>query len=296
MNFFNTLKQVQHELVEELSRRGVARRYLNFGGPGEEIKKVTVPTDARSEFLANRAMGDWAEDILAASIEHSCEDLTVSHYGDSDRMAAGEEGFRDFYLSRTEDVRISGKRPDLLIFSKSQNVEKDLTGRDTEDLVCLVKQARMAIEVRSRKFEAITYMKTRETDKSNGKRTGRDTPSFTVKVEDLIIVYRWLEKYNVPQIYTQVFFDSIFSINFLSIFQIIASGEGYSIENPAKSQEKSTIMIPITCGAQIAVFEKQPDFEVRHKITRLGRHDAYVQPVGGKVKIDYQAFRNVINC
>jgi len=296
MTYFEALEKIKHELVEELSRRGVDRRYLKFGGPEEKNKKITVPTDARSEFLANRAMGDWAEDILATAIEHSCEDLTVSHYGDSDRMAAGEQGFREFFLSRAEDIRINGKRPDLLIFYKSQNVEKDLTGRDTEDLVCLVRKARMAIEVRSSKFEAITYMKMRKLDKTNGKRTGRDTPSFTVKVEDLIIVYRWLEKYNVPQLYTQVFFDSIFSINFLSIFQIIASGEGYSIENPAKSQEKSTIMIPITYGTQIAVFEKQPDFEVRHKITRLGRHDAYVEPVGGKVKIDYQAFRNVINC
>ena len=52
-----------------------------------------------------------------------------------------------------------------------------------------------AVEVRSSKFEALTYMKVRKEQRAAGKTKARETPSFTVKVEDLVIVYRWLERH-----------------------------------------------------------------------------------------------------
>ena len=95
-----------------------------------------------------------------------------------------------------------------------------------------------------------------------------------MKVEDLVIVYRWLERYGVPQSYCQVFFDSVFAINFLQIFEFIASGTGFTIDTPAKSQEKATIMVPITCGSQIGRTTSLPTFAAEQKVTNLGRHDA----------------------
>src|SRR5450759_3556916 len=94
-------------------------------------------------------------------------------------------------------------------------------------------------------------MKVRKQQRAAGKTTARETPSFTVKVEDLVIVYRWLERYRVPQSYCQVFFDSVFAVNFLDIFATIGSGSRFTIETPEKSQEKATIMIPITSGTQV---------------------------------------------
>lgn len=47
-------------------------------------------------------------------------------------------------------------------------------------------------------------------------------------------------------------------------------------------------MIPITKGIQIARCSL-PNFQVEHKVTRLGRHDAYVRPVGGEAELDYVA-------
>ena len=138
-----------------------------------------------------------------------------------------------------------------------------------------MKQAAAAIEVRSSKFEALTYMAVRQRQREAGNSTGRETPSFTVKVEDLIIVYRWLERHGVPQTYCQVFFDSVFAINFLDIFATIASGTGYAIETPTKSQEKATIMIPITRGVQVGTATALPSFAAEHRVTALGRHDAY---------------------
>jgi hypothetical protein len=103
-----------------------------------------------------------------------------------------------------------------------------------------------------------------------------------------------MEKYCVPQSYFQVFFDSIFAINFLSIFEIIAAGTDFSIETPAKSQEKATIMIPITHGIQIGKAISLPTFAAEHRVTKLGRHDAYVVPQGGGFELDAGAMKSVL--
>ncbi|MCL4194797.1 MAG: AccI family restriction endonuclease [Thermoguttaceae bacterium] len=298
MEYLAKLTAAKDRLVRVLERRGVDRRHLQFGGPGEvRSGRVTVPTDARSEFLANRAMGDWAEWLLGAAVNVALPGYKVVHYGDSDRMSAGEDGFRTFYEERLEDVRIFGKRPDLLVVPDSYVGPADVSAIPTAELEALVSTALVAVEVRSSRFEALHYMKVRAEERAAGKVSGREAQSFTVKVEDLKIVHRWIERFQKPQMYCQVFFDSMFAINVLAIFQIIGSDGGFTIENPARNQEKATILIPITSGIQIATYSEIPTFELEHRRTRLGRHDAYVRPVGGKVQFDADAFmRAALGC
>ncbi|MBI2925814.1 MAG: AccI family restriction endonuclease [Verrucomicrobia bacterium] len=253
-----------------------------------------MPTDARSEFLANRAMGDWAERLLAEAIVRACPEWEVSQHGDTNRIAAGHPDFKASYLDGLEQTRQFGKRPDLLLFPANTTVGADLSALGHAEAEALVKKAVAAIEVRSSKFEALTYMAVRKRQRDTGKTTGRETPSFTVKVEDLVIVYRWLERYRVPESYCQVFFDSVFAINFLVIFAIVGSGDGFTIETPEKSQEKATIMIPITSGVQIGRATAKPTFAAEHRVTELGRHDAYVVPQGGGFELDAAATRKVL--
>jgi AccI restriction endonuclease len=292
--YFAKLTRAKDQVVKELERRGVEARYLQFGGPGDALARVFVPTDARSEFLANRAMGDWAETLLAEAVNNTVPRYRVVHYGNSDRISAGEDGFRDFYVGTHDDVRVFGKRPDLLIVPDTYKGPDDVSGERTESLRALVASALAAVEVRSSKFEAIRYAEVRAQERKAGRAGGRESQSFTVKVEDLKIVYRWIENFKKPQAYCQVFFDSMFAINVLRIFEIIGSGAGFQIDNPAKSQEKTTIMIPIGLGSQVATYGEVPSFAVEHHVTRLGRHDAYVRPVGGAVKFDADAFLGVL--
>ena len=126
------------------------------------------------------------------------------------------------------------------------------------------------------------------------RKLGQRIASFTVKVEDLVIVYRWLEQNKLPQAYCQVFFDTVYAINFLEIFRIIGSGDGFKIERPKKSQGKSTIMIPITSGTKVGKAIAEPKFKAEHKITELGRHDAYVVPQGGRFELDAAAMKKVL--
>lgn len=293
--YFARLKPTLDGVIANLRAKKIHERHLSFGGEGTvPTRKPTVPTDARSEFLANRAMGDWAEERLAEAIVRACPEWKVSQYGDTNRIAAGHPEFRASYLAGLEQTRQFGKRPDLLLFPASATVAADLSTFTHSECDPLLKQATAAIEVRSSKFEALTYMAIRKRQRDAGKTSARETPSFTVKVEDLVIVYRWLERHHVPESYCQVFFDSVFGINFLDIFAIVASGHGFTIETPEKSQEKATIMIPITSGTQIGRATSMPTFAAEHRVTELGRHDAYVVPQGGGFALDAAATRRVL--
>ncbi len=293
--YFSRLNTTIEGVVEHLREKGIDERHLAFGGEGQPpARKPTVPTDARSEFLANRAMGDWAERNLSVALVHALPGCKVVQYGSTDRIAAGHTEFKTRYLAGLEETRRFGKRPDLLLFPTGTAVDADVSERGHAETEALVKNAVAAAEVRSSKFEALTYIAVRKSQRDSGKKTGRETPSFTVKVEDLVIVYRWLERHRVPQSYCQVFFDSVFAINFLDIFATIGSGSGFTIETPEKSQEKATIMIPITSGAQIGRATAIPTFAAEHRVTELGRHDAYVVPQGGGFELDTAATKRVL--
>lgn len=294
-NYFTRLKATLSGVVSNLQQRGIEDRHLTFGGEGPpRSRKPSVPTDARSEFLANRAMGDWAERSLGEALARALEDLKVVQYGNTDRIAAGHPEFKSRYLAGLEETRLYGKRPDLLLFPRTVSVKEDLSALGHKETCPLVKQAVAAVEVRSSKYEALRYMLVRKEQKEAGQAGGRDTPSFTVKVEDLVIVYRWIEACRKPQTYCQVFFDSVFAINFLDIFSHIASAERLLIEKPEKSQEKATIMIPIILGTQIGRARSIPEFTAAHRVTKLGRHDAYVVPQGGGFVLDAGLTKKVL--
>ena len=293
--YFRRLQNTVSQVVANLSAKGVHDDRLCFGGPGKiPARRRSIPTDARSEFLANRAMGDWAEAALADALNRTFPEWKVVQYGVSDRIAAGHPEFKKRYQGGLEETRLMGKRPDILLFPNDFQVEADLSERTQADTESVAKKAIAAIEVRSSKFEALTYMSVRRRQREAGNRGGRETPSFTVKVEDLVIVYRWLERNRVPQAYCQVFFDSVFAINFLEIFTTIASGTGFQIESPKKSQEKATIMIPITAGLQVGHATSLPSFAAEQRVTLLGRHDAYVVPKGGGFVLDAENMHRVL--
>lgn len=295
IRYLDQLRSSLPQVARVLEKKGIDRRHLAFGGEGiPPTKRIPVPTDARSEFLANRAMGDWAESSLSEALRLAFPTWQIGHYGDTDRIAAGHPDFKERYLLGLEETRRFGKRPDLLVFADMDAMPEDLSEWPLAESDALVQQALASIEVRSSKFEALTYMRVREQQKAAGKKGVRETPSFTVKVEDLIIVYRWLERHHIPQSYCQVFFDSIFAINFLQIFEIIGSCTGFTIETPAKSQEKATIMIPITSGLQIGTATSLPEFRAEHRVTELGRYDAFVVPAGGGFSLDPKAAQRVL--
>lgn len=273
-----------------------------------------VPTTVSSEFITNKEQGDWAERIVRHAINQN-EKFVVVHYGRSDEISAGDEGFKEFYEAYQNELNTIGKKPDLLIYSKNDYFEGiETTNEGVSKAIC-------AIEVRSSSFIVQKYndfMSLRNIKAINkitelkdsilydpvlsnllmarkplvfdilknttieGYRNGqsftfnslsstpelsrlssiikeikenikiikkRDYLSITPKLEDIALVNRWIQTYNVPHYYLQVFFDKAYIISFENILKISSNsddeGSIYSIERDTKNQGKTTIKIDV---------------------------------------------------
>lgn len=75
--YFQQLNTTLEGVIRTLTEKGIEKSRLTFGGTGPlPVRRPTVPTDARSEFLANRAMGDWAEKRLSSALKEAFPKLT----------------------------------------------------------------------------------------------------------------------------------------------------------------------------------------------------------------------------
>jgi hypothetical protein len=113
-----------------------------------------IPPPASSEFLTNREQGDWAERIVLSAINENASEFIAIKYGRSDSLAAGDPGFPDFYLAYQDELNHIGKKPDILIFRKSDIPDPYSVNLDDEKIVSI---AIAAIEVRSSSFLAQKY-------------------------------------------------------------------------------------------------------------------------------------------
>jgi len=126
-----------------------------------ERVKSRKPTSAHSEFLTNRAQGDWAEMIVLKTINRDLHDYVAVSYGMSDDILAGEEGFDEFYDEYQKELCEIGKRPDLLIFKKKDydiSWGYNISKFSREVLAEIVPKAVAGLEVRSSSFIEQEYL------------------------------------------------------------------------------------------------------------------------------------------
>lgn len=319
-----------------------------------------VPTLASSSFLTNREQGDWAEQIVFNAINNNSVDYCAVNYGRTENIAAGDPSFKEFYSRYQDELNTTGKKPDLLIFRRS-----DFVGIDPSDLSDdIVRKAVAAIEVRSSSFLANEYSsfmddrirkakkKFRSIQKKlmkeplsslllekspelhnlikfatddtfceldfrarswssseNLKRLSeqlkllkkqievlhkRDYLSITPKLEDLALVNRWIQNFNVKHFYLQVFFDKAYIIPFEDILTISSDpqneGTVFSVERDEKNQRKTTIKINVQVGKEILGRIDMPEHRSKLKMLNRGRLLFYVTFQGGRGYLDSEIF------
>ncbi len=127
----------------------------------------------------------------------------------------------------------------------------------------------------------------------------RDYLSITPKVEDLKVVYKWTETFNVPHYYFQVFFDKSYGISFENILTLITEtdkeGEYYEISKDIKNQNKTTIKINTKKTQQIAYKIDEPEHKsVRREMSR-GRLLFYVSFDKGTAYLDIENLKSLLN-
>jgi hypothetical protein len=285
MSYFTDLQQAAEEVVKRLLEAGIPEHQLKFGGARELPARVRPPSFANSKFQAEQALGDWAEGCLAKAISTDVPSLKAVRYGFGSKIVAGDEGFKDHYIQGLRDTFQNGKRADLLVLPAEIECAGDISGIKTADTASIVSASVGAIEVRSSRLEALKYIEYKTKITAAGKKDKNPVPNFTVKIEDLIIVYRWIENFGKPQAYAQVFLDVVYAIGFLDILRYISQASVIKIDKPKRSG-KITIMIPISSGTDIGRVSRYPKFEVVDRTTANGRHDIYAKPSNGEIKLD----------
>ncbi len=348
-----------YERIRELTKN-VPATLVDFGLPRDPSR---TPTQASSNFITNKEQGDWAENLVTRAINETSKNFVTVKYGKSDDLVAGEDGFDTFYQDFQSELDTIGKRPDLLIFKRTdfdKNLGFDISQIPHDKITDYVKKAVAGIEVRSSaflidKYEAAMQVRTekfsqlaiqtrdkilaeftdllehptrnkyipvlqgittqtlsvtdfkvpgwsssdrlvqlndlfKELKRAIKEVQKRDFLSITPKVEDIKVVYKWIETFNVPHYYFQVFFDKVYGISFEQILEIISDPDKediiFSVEADTKNQNKTTIKINSKSGVQIAYKIDEPQHESVRKEMGRGRLLFYVTFKGGTAYLD----------
>lgn len=356
------------ELVNSIIKN-ICSDLVDFSKPRDNVRK---PTQASSNFITNKEQGDWAENLVFQAINNSNIGYVAVKYGKSDDIVAGEEGFDEFYEEFQQELDTIGKRPDILIFKKSdfnQTLGNDISKLPYQEIDDYVKKAIAGIEIRSSAFlidkyesemrkkydvlsnrvleikddiisnyseelndaRRIRYLdilnsitkdnldivdfrvpswrattrlgelteKFKELKKCLSEIHKRSFLSITPKMEDLKVVYKWIETYNVPHFYFQVFFDKIYAISFLNILSLMSNpdkeGVDYFIESDVQNQNKTTIKINSKQGALIAHKVDEPEHSSVRKELDRGRLLFYVTFKGGVAYLNIDNLTQALN-
>jgi len=127
----------------------------------------------------------------------------------------------------------------------------------------------------------------------------RDYLSITPKIEDVKVVYKWAETFNVPHYYFQVFFDKSYGISFKNILTLLTDaekeGDFYEISQDIKNQNKTTVKINTRNTSQVAYKIIEPEHKsVRREMGR-GRLLFYVSFEKGTAYLDIDSLTSLLN-
>ncbi len=127
----------------------------------------------------------------------------------------------------------------------------------------------------------------------------RDYLSITPKIEDVKVVYKWAETFDVPHYYFQVFFDKSYGISFKNILTLLTEpekeGDYYEISQDIKNQNKTTVKINTRNTNQVAYKIIEPEHKsVRREMGR-GRLLFYVSFEKGTAYLDIDSLTSLLN-
>lgn len=270
-----------------------------------ERKRGIAPTQAFSDFISHNEQGFWAEDLFFSSLCKSDINFAPVKYGKSDKIIAGDKSFKAFYESYQDELDTIGKRPDILIFDNTDydpHWKNDISKSSKNELDKIVPLARAAFEVRSSAYLTRKFIA----------KKGRESLSFTPKVEDLLVILKWINTYSVPHFYVQVFFDSIFILPFSEILEMLGLAEikrhglgkisgtiknnlAFVIEKNPKNQFKETIHIPLTRGMILSNDVKEPEILGMRKELAGGRLLHHISFKGGGASLDKKLLLSLIS-
>ncbi|MDR0370471.1 MAG: AccI family restriction endonuclease [Prevotellaceae bacterium] len=153
MNYFDRIRELTKDISVEM---------VDFSRLGDLSRTFT---QASSYCMTEKKQDEWAEDLVTRAINKSSKNYVAVKYGKTADLIAGEEGFDAFFQELQNELDTIGKRPDLLIFNKSDfraNLGLDISHIPHEQITDYVKKAVAGVEVRSSAFLIDRYEKAKQ--------------------------------------------------------------------------------------------------------------------------------------
>lgn len=254
------LEDYNAELGDDISHLPHAEihEYVCKAVAGIEIRSSAFLIDRYDEFMARRR-----SDHIDAAMQAKAQ--IMDHYADLLDVPT-----RRHYLKMVNDLT-----PETLSVTDFR-VPSWKASQRHRDLTALLKQVKAAAK---------------ELQK-------RDFLSITAKVEDLKVVHKWIQTFNVPHYYFQVFFDKIYGLSFERILEIISNpkleGDLFEVEGDIKNQNKLTIKLNAKTGTLVAGRVDQPTHSSARKEMDRGRLLFYVTFEGGQAYLDIQRLTELL--
>ncbi len=127
----------------------------------------------------------------------------------------------------------------------------------------------------------------------------RDYLSITPKIEDIKVVHKWINNFNVPHYYFQVFFDKSYGVSFKNILGLLADpdkeGVFYEISQDVHNQNKTKNKINTRKTTRIAYKVEEPEHSSIRKEMARGKLLFYVSFDGGTAYLDVAELKTLLN-
>ncbi|MTF37370.1 AccI family restriction endonuclease [Cyanobacterium aponinum] len=234
----------------------------------EYVKKAVAGLEIRSSAF------------LIEKYENEMQNRTITHLNQAQKI-------KEKILSEYLDILSQPKKKNYL----------EILNQINEDTINIISFRRPSWNANDRLSElSILFQQLKENINIVQK---RDYLSITPKIEDIKVVYKWIEKFNVPHYYFQVFFDKSYGISFENILSLLTEpekeGEYYEISKDVKNQNKTTVKINTRKTQQIAYKIIEPEHSsVRREMGR-GRLLFYVTFDKGTAYLDIDSLKSLLN-
>lgn len=248
--------------IDSLLDASVAEIKASLAAP---VPAFRPPSSPDSKFEQRRAFSDWAEGSLSEAVNRLGRDYQAIRYGRDERALPGEPGAREHFQAVHEELwRGIGKRPDLLL------------GCDPNP-------------DRPQGCDAAFEVKASQPSYAARKREEGSGFNFTVKVEELRVFQRFIQKTGLPLFFVQVFLDEVHLLPLEELLERVthpAKLGGYKIERHTGNQGKATIYLPLSEGKQIGFIDAEPEKEVVTLLRSNGQPLDYVGYSAGRITLN----------
>lgn len=269
-----------------------------------------MPQPNRKDFDQKWAQGEWAEKRVAAAINRQRK-LFALPFGPSG-TAPEDRMERRLYFEKLQGAnRLNLKRPDILVFARSDQAEVEQLVKgaggylnlsfqsDEQDVIrAIVGLAKVAVECEASLWRAarmagirdrIPLRPQRRLCERLGFAKSTKLPNIWIKKEDRDPLQQWQNAHDVPVHVWQFFFDRSYGISFDKAMAMVDAGYVSEYHQPYGEGTKPVYLFHPACTYRVADVTEEPTISATWQDKPSGQVVADLKFEGGNVALRREA-------